>query len=87
MSRTIGIIAGSGIYPEAFIDAAHAKSPDTRLVMAAFHGETRDELTDEVAVADWFRVGQLGKMIKFFKQEGVDEAVMVGQIAPKNLFD
>ena len=76
MSRTIGIIAGSGIYPEAFIDAAHAKSP-----------ETRDELTDEVAAADWFRVGQLGKMIKFFKKEGVDEAVMVGQIAPKNLFD
>ncbi len=87
MSRTIGIIAGSGIYPEAFIDAAHAKSPDTRLVMAAFHGETRDELADEVAAADWFRVGQLGKMIKFFKKEGVDEAVMVGQIAPKNLFD
>lgn len=87
MSRTIGIIAGSGIYPEAFIDAAHAKSPHTRLVMAAFHGETRDELADEVAVADWFRVGQLGKMIKFFKKEGVDEAVMVGQIAPKNLFD
>jgi len=87
MSRTIGIIAGSGIYPEAFIDAAHAKSPHTRLVMAAFNGETRDELADEVAVADWFRVGQLGKMIKFFKKEGVDEAVMVGQIAPKNLFD
>ena len=87
MSRTIGIIAGSGIYPEAFIDAAHAKSPDARLVMAAFHGETREELANEVAAADWFRVGQLGKMIKFFKKEGVDEAVMVGQIAPKNLFD
>ena len=87
MSRTIGIIAGSGIYPEVFIDAAHAKSPDARLVMAAFHGETRDELANEVAAADWFRVGQLGKMIKFFKKEGVDEAVMVGQIAPKNLFD
>ena len=87
MSRTIGIIAGSGIYPEVFIDAAGAKSPDTRLVMAAFHGETRDELANEVAAADWFRVGQLGKMIKFFKKEGVDEAVMVGQIAPKNLFD
>ena len=87
MSRTIGIIAGSGIYPEVFIDAAGAKSPDTRLVMAAFHGETRDELANEVAAADWFRVGQLGKMIKFFKKEGVDEAVMVGQIAPRNLFD
>jgi len=32
-------------------------------------------------------VGQLGKMIAFFKREGVSQAVMVGQIAPKNLFD
>ncbi len=87
MSRTIGVIAGSGIYPEAFINAARSKSPDTRLVMAAFHGETREELASEAEVADWFSVGQLGKMIKFFKKQGVDEAVMVGQIAPKNLFD
>ena len=87
MSRTIGIIAGSGIYPKAFIEAARSKSPDTRLVMAAFHGETREDLTHEVAEIDWFSVGQLGKMIKFFKQQGANEAVMVGQIAPKNLFD
>jgi UDP-2,3-diacylglucosamine hydrolase len=26
-------------------------------------------------------------MIKFFKAEGVSQAVMVGQIAPRNLFD
>ena len=87
MSRTIGIIAGSGIYPQAFVDAARAKAPDARLVMAAFKDETREELAGEADAADWFRVGQLGKMIKFFKKEGVTEAVMVGQIAPKNLFD
>lgn len=85
--RTIGIISGSGIYPSTFIDAARAKAPDARLVMAAFKNETREELTHEVDSVDWFRVGQLGKMIKFFKKEGVTEAVMVGQIAPKNLFD
>ncbi|MGB1873710.1 MAG: LpxI family protein [Akkermansiaceae bacterium] len=87
MFRTIGIIAGSGIYPEAFIRAARAKSPDTRLVMAAFDGETREELVAEVDNAEWLKVGQLGKMIRFFKKAGADEAVMVGQIAPRNLFD
>ena len=87
MSRTIGIIAGSGIYPQAFVDAARAKAPDARLVIAAFKDETREDLVGEVDAGDWFRVGQLGKMIKFFKKEGVSEAVMVGQIAPKNLFD
>ena len=87
MSRTIGIIAGSGIYPETFIDAAREKSDGATLVMAAFKNETREELAERVDAASWFRVGQLGKMIKFFKKQGVTEAIMVGQIAPKNLFD
>lgn len=87
MSRTIGIIAGSGIYPETFIDAAREKSGGATLVMAAFKNETREELAERVDATSWFRVGQLGKMIKFFKKQGVTEAIMVGQIAPKNLFD
>jgi DUF1009 family protein len=87
MSRTIGIIAGSGIYPEEFMAAARDKGDDVRLVVAAFKGETREELAAQADASDWFRVGQLGKMIKFFKKEGATEAVMVGQIAPRNLFD
>lgn len=87
MSRSIGIIAGRGVYPKTFIDAARAQPDALRLVMAAVKDETEASLTTEVDVADWFRVGQLGKMIKFFKKQGVTEAVMVGQITPKNLFD
>ncbi len=85
--RTIGIIAGSGIYPEEFMTAARKKSGGGRLVMAAFKGETRQELADQADASAWFRVGQLGKMIKFLTKEGATEAVMVGQIAPRNLFD
>lgn len=85
--RTIGIIAGNGVYPATFINAARRHSPGTRLVMAAFENETNPGLAGEVEAIDWFRVGQLGKMIKFFRREGVTESIMVGQIAPKNLFD
>lgn len=84
--RTIGIIAGSGIYPQTFIDAARARG-DIRIVVAAFTGETREELPDTADAHIWVRVGQLGKIIKFFKKEGATESVMMGQIAPKNLFD
>lgn len=84
---TIGIIAGSGIYPEEFMAAAREKSGGARLVMAAFKGETREELAAQADASAWFRVGQLGKMIKFLAKEGATEAVMVGQIAPRNLFD
>jgi DUF1009 family protein len=86
-SRTIGIIAGSGVYPETFIAAARRNSPSVKLAVAAFHGETKPELADQADAAEWFHVAQLGKMIKFFKREGVTEAVMMGQISPRNLFD
>lgn len=86
-ARTIGIIAGNGVYPETFIEAARRKSPGVKLVTAAFENETKPEIARLTDAIDWFRVGQLGKMIKFFKREGVTEAIMVGQIAPKNLFD
>jgi DUF1009 family protein len=86
-TRTIGIIAGNGVYPETFVRAARAKSPGVVLVAAAFEGETKPEFAGMVDAMDWFRVGQLGKLIKFFKSKKATEAIMVGQIAPKNLFD
>ena len=85
--RTIGIIAGSGVYPEVFMDAARRKCPGIRLVMCGFPGETRPELEAKADVTEWARVGQLSKPIKFFRREGATEAVMMGQIAPKNLFE
>jgi len=83
--RTIGIIAGNGIYPETFARAA--KKEGVRLVAAAFKGETKEEFAQEVDEIKWFRVGQLGGVIKFFKKAGAEECIMVGQIAPRNLFD
>ena len=83
--RIIGLIAGKGLFPETF--AAEAKSRGTRIVVAAFRGETQPELADKAAVLEWFRVGQLVKVINFFKREGVEECVMMGQISPGRLFD
>jgi DUF1009 family protein len=41
-------------------------------------------VVDEVV---WLRVGQVGKMIRAFTDRGVKQCVMLGLIAPKNLFD
>jgi DUF1009 family protein len=86
-SRTIGIIAGSGVYPETFIHAARRHSPETRLVILAFEGETKPDLGAKGDAVEWVRVGQLSKALKFFVREGATEAVMMGRISPKNLFD
>ena len=85
-AQTVGMIAGNGIYPATFANAARSAGV-ARLVAVAFEGETDQQLEELVDAATWLRVGQLGKMINFFKAEGVSQAVMVGQIAPKNLFD
>ncbi len=85
-AEPIALIAGNGLYPETFAAAAR-RAGVTRLVAAAFLDETKPELAGQVDAIEWFRVGQLGKMIAFFKREGIRRAVMVGQIAPKNLFD
>jgi len=83
---TIGVIAGNGIYPETFARAAR-KAGVERIVVAAFKGETVPELAECVDVIEWMRVGQLGKMVRFFQDHEATSAVMVGQIAPSNLFD
>ena len=83
---SIGMIAGNGIYPEVFARAARKAGVKT-LVAAAFIDETDPELKSHVDHIEWMRVGQLSKMIKHFKAHAVTSVVMVGQIAPKNLFD
>lgn len=85
--RTIGVVAGSGIYPEIFTDSARQKSPGVRLIGAAFRGETREDFDQRVDVNEWFRVGQVWKVIRYMRSHGVGEAVMIGQIAPSNLFN
>ncbi len=84
--KTVGMIAGNGIYPETFATAARKAGVET-IAAAAFNDETEPHLAEMVDAIEWLRVGQLGKMIKFFKAQNVEHVVMVGQIAPKNLFD
>ncbi len=82
----IGMISGNGIYPATFARAARSAGVG-QLVAAAFIDETEPSLSALVDAMEWFRVGQLSKMIRFFQKQKIGHAVMVGQIAPKNLFD
>jgi DUF1009 family protein len=83
---TLGIIAGNGVYPRLLADAAR-RAGVKRIVAAAFTDETDDRLSAKVDEIQWMRVGQLGKLIASFRNAGVANAIMAGQIAPKNLFD
>jgi len=84
--KTLGIIAGNGVYPRLLAVAAR-KAGVARIVAAAFTNETDPALTGHVDVIEWMRVGQLGRLLKFFRAQKILHAIMAGQIAPRNLFD
>jgi UDP-2,3-diacylglucosamine hydrolase len=85
-AEALGIIAGNRSLPLLLASQARALGVQ-RLVAVAFEGETDPALASLVDDILWIKVGQLSKMIKAFTDRGVKRCVMVGQIAPKNLYD
>jgi hypothetical protein len=81
---SIGIIAGGGQFPLLFIEAAHKAG--RRVVVVAHKGETDDEVVRAADAVCWVKLGQLGKLISFFKQEGVGETVFLGTITKTQIF-
>jgi UDP-2,3-diacylglucosamine hydrolase len=84
--ENLGIIAGNGVYPRLLADSAR-KMGVRKITAAAFSGETDPAIAQHADVVEWLRVGQLGKLLDFFRDQKVQCAIMAGQIAPKNLFD
>jgi DUF1009 family protein len=82
----LGIIAGNRSLPLMLARQARAMGIK-RLVAVAFDGETSPELAALVNEIIWLKVGQLTKLIEAFRDRGVKQCVMVGQIAPSNLFN
>jgi len=80
----IGIIAGGGQFPLLFARAARRQG--FKVYAAAHQGETDETLADQVDRLKWVRLGQLGKIINFFKEEGVNKTVFIGSINKTNIF-
>lgn len=83
---SLGIIAGNRSLPLLFAKQARAAGVK-RIVAVAFEGETDQAITSLVDEVVWVKVGQLSKLIGAFTDRSVKQCVMLGQIAPKNLFD
>jgi DUF1009 family protein len=82
----LGIIAGNGVYPRLLAESAR-KAGVKKIVAAAFTDETDPVLAQHVDLVEWVRVGQLSRLLKFFREQDIHHAIMAGQIAPENLFD
>ncbi len=84
MNESIGIIAGGGQFPLLFAQAA--KKQGRRIVIIAHEGEAAPELDEVADRIYWVKLGQLGKIIKYFRAESVVETVFLGTITKTRIF-
>lgn len=84
MKGAIGLIAGNRRLP--FLWAAQARSAGHQVAAVGFREETDPRLKRQVDAFELVSLGELGKLIKFFKKNGVTQAVMQGQIQHKQIY-
>ena len=82
--KRIGIVAGSGQFPILFTEAAKAKG--YAVYAAAYVGEADSRLADLAADIKWVHLGQVRKLIQFFKANRISQAVFAGGIQKTRMF-
>lgn len=83
-AEKIGIIAGGGQFPLLFIEAA--RKAGRKVVVIAHKNETELAVVEQADSSCWVKLGQLGKVLSFFKDEGVGETVFLGTITKTRIF-
>jgi UDP-2,3-diacylglucosamine hydrolase len=79
-----GLIAGNGKFP--FLVVEGARRAGAEVAVAAIREETDPALERIADRFTWVGIGQLGRMIRFFKREGVEKAIMAGQVKHVQIF-
>lgn len=84
MNQKLGMIAGNGKLP--LLVAQEARKRGLKVILCAVQNETSDEVIRDADLVEKIKLGQLAKMVKFFKANEVSQAIMVGKITKTNLF-
>ncbi len=82
--KTIGIIAGNGRFP--IWVAKEARNEGYRVAVCAIEKEADSSLEKMADSCLWVKIGELKKLVKFFRAEGVHEALMAGKVEKVRLF-
>ncbi len=85
MAKKLGIIAGGGSIPRRLIE--HCKTLGRDYFVLAIEGNADKNLIDDTVPHMWMRLGQAGSGFKKFKEEKVDEVVMIGTIKRPGIHD
>lgn len=77
-SSPLGLVAGNGSFPLEF--AQRARSLGISLVVVALKGEADPRLAEFAQALEWISVGQLGKLVKILKRNGVKQVAFLGGV-------
>jgi DUF1009 family protein len=83
----LGMIAGNGPLPLLVVEEALKQGLE--VTVAAVKEETEpaiETLSQERVSVQWMGLGQLGKLIRVFQEDGVRRALMVGQVKHVRIF-
>ncbi len=83
-SNRIGLIAGYGRFPLLY--AQTLKAQGYSIFCAAIREETDPSVLDWTDGHTWLHLGQLGKLVAAFRQNGITRAVMAGKIHKTRLY-
>ncbi len=79
-----GLIAGNGRFP--FLVLEGARSQGIEMAVIAIREEAAPELERVAPRLHWVGIGELGKAIDLLHKEGVNRAVMAGQVKHNQIF-
>ncbi len=80
----IGLIAGGGQFPLLF--SKKAAKQGYNVFAVGFKSETDPSLSKAVEELKWLYVGQISKLIKYFKKQNITQAVMLGSMNKTQIF-
>ena len=79
-----GLIAGNGRFPFLVLDAARSQGIDMAVI--AIREETSPDLEKVATRLHWVSLGELSRTLELLHQEGVNRAVMAGQVKHNKIF-
>ena len=79
-----GLIAGNGRFPFLVLESARDRGAE--IAVAAIKEEAAPEIAQQASRIEWIGVGQLGRLIRYFKREQVTHAIMAGQVKHHQIF-
>jgi UDP-2,3-diacylglucosamine hydrolase len=79
-----GLIAGNGRFPFLVLEGARSQGIDMAVI--AIKEEADPQLAQQAQRVHWVSLGELSKTIELLHQEGVEQAVMAGQVKHNKIF-